>query len=439
MNTITPTDTYRLFNDFAKILFGGQTTMQAVDTKTFATVGEAVLRQGAENILDALTVQLTRAIFAIRPYQGAFHSIETTSQEYGLLTRKISYFYDGFEESQDWNTDLNPKQLVDGQSIDHYVIKKRYPLEMYFGGVKTLQKHFTRFRKQLKIAFRNADEYERFYQGLAVEINNEIGMKRELENRLTVLNYIGGLYNIGTAHMKRNLTALFNARYNTTYTSEQLRTEHLKEFLAFLVVQLKTDTRMMERMNTMFHITPTKTDDKGNPLTLLRHTPRSMQRLLLYAPLFYEAEANVFPAIFNTEYLRTENYEGVDYWQNPELPSAVSVIPNQFSITTGQSEDGTQVDIPYVVGVLYDRPALVTSYMYDDVNTTPINAAADYYNTYYHWAKDYQNDFTENGILYYMADPSAEVNRAAMCGMPVEKIEPGKKALKTFIKEPDKA
>lgn len=37
-NTITPVDVYRLFNDFAKILFGGQTTMQAVDTKTFATV-----------------------------------------------------------------------------------------------------------------------------------------------------------------------------------------------------------------------------------------------------------------------------------------------------------------------------------------------------------------------------------------------------------------
>lgn len=434
-NTITPVDTYRLFNDFAKILFGGQTTMQAVDTTTFATVGEAALRQGTENILNAMTAQLTRTIFAIRPYQGAFHSIEATSQEYGLLARKISYFYDGFEASQDWNTDLNPKQLEDGQSIDHYVIRKRYPLEMYFGGIKTLQKHFTRFRKQLRIAFRNADEYERFYQGLAVEINNEIGMKRELENRLTVLNYIGGLYNIGTSHMKRNLTALFNARYHTTYTSEQLRTEHLKEFLAFLVVQLKTDTRMMERMNTMFHITPEKTDDKGNPLTLLRHTPRSMQRLLLYAPLFYEAEANVFPTIFNTEYLRTENYEGVDYWQNPELPSAVSVIPNQFSIATGQSEDGAQVDIPYVVGVLYDRPALVTSYMYDDVNTTPVNAAADYYNTYYHWAKDYQNDFTENGILYYMADPAVEANRALMCGMPVTKIEPGKKAAKPVIKE----
>lgn len=434
-NTITPVDVYRLFNDFAKILFGGQTTMHAVDTKTFATVGEAALRQGEENILDALTVQLTRTIFAIRPYQGAFHSIESTSQEYGLLTRKISYFYDGFEASQDWNTDLNPNQLVDGQSMDHYVIKKRYPLEMYFGGIKTLQKHFTRFRKQLKIAFRNADEYERFYQGLAVEINNEIGMKREMENRLTVLNYIGGLYNIGTAYMKRNLTALFNARYNTTYTSEQLRTEHLKEFLAFLVVQLKTDTRMMERMNTMFHITPNKTDDRGNPLTLLRHTPRSIQRLLLYAPLFYEAEAKVFPTIFNTEYLRTENYEGVDYWQNPELPSAVSVIPNQFSIATGKSEDGAQVDIPYVVGILYDRPALVTSYMYDDVNTTPVNAAADYYNTYYHWAKDYQNDFTENGILYYMADPEAETNMAAMYGMPVQKIEPGKKASKPVIKD----
>lgn len=37
--------------------------------------------------------------------------------------------------------------------------------------------------------------------------------------------------------------------------------------------------------------------------------------------------------------------------------------------------------------------------------TTPVNAAGNYYNTFYHWAKDYQDDLTENTVIFYMADP----------------------------------
>lgn len=57
--------------------------------------------------------------------------------------------------------------------------------------------------------------------------------------------------------------------------------------------------------------------------------------------------------------------------------------------------------------MLFDRWAITTCYHQEDVVTTPVNAAGDYYNTFYHWCKDYRNDFTENMVLFYMEDVAA--------------------------------
>lgn len=403
-NSITPVDVHVVVNNAAQAMFGADTTLQAADTSSFVTVGEAMLRAGYENTLNALHIAMARTIIAVRPYRGKFNLIDAQWDAFGEIIRKISYFYNGFKQSQDWNTQLAPEQLKDGNSIDHYKIMKRYPLEVNFAGNKVLEKGYTTFRKQLRVAFQNEEEFARFYAGRAVQIANELETMREIENRMHVLNHIGAVYNTGSASMKINLTAGFNAKYGTNYTSEQLRREHLRDFLGYFVSTLKYHILLMEENNILYHLTPVKTDDAGNPLQLLRHTPRSMQRLLLYSPLILDAEAMVFPEIFNDNYLKLNDYEPVAYWQNPNKPSAVSVTPNQLNVTTGQSETGEAVEIPYVVGVLFDRDAMATCYRAQDTLTTPINAAGDYYNTFLHWAKDYQQDFTENSILFYMAD-----------------------------------
>lgn len=408
-NTLIPTDVYQIVNQTAKAMFGADTNIQAVDTSTFVAVGEAMLRQGYENTLNALNMMIGNTIIAVRPYSGKFKIISETEQEYGAITRKISFFYDGAEASQDWNTNINDKQLSDGSSVDHYKIRKQYPLEINFAGIKALQKHYTRFKTQLKVAFRSEDEFAKFYVGLAQEVANELEILMEAENRALVLNHIGALYDTGNTRMKVNLTEAFNTARNTTYTTAQLLNEHLKEFLAFFVETVKNTSDLMEEANVLFHLTPRKTNDAGEELMLLRHTPKEYQKLILYAPLIRSAEANVLPEIFHDGYLRLKNYEKVTYWQNPNSPASVSVKANEFDVSTGQSKDAAKAaNIPYVVGMLFDRDALAVNYFLDDVDTTPDNAAGRYYNTFYHWAKQYNADFTENAVLFYMQDPGSD-------------------------------
>ena len=122
-------------------------------------------------------------------------------------------------------------------------------------------------------------------------------------------------------------------------------------------------------------------------------------------PIIRQAEATVFPTLFDSSYLRLSDFEGVEYWQNPTsgLADSISVTPNQLDISTGQSQTGSAVALDHVLAFLFDRDALATSVHVEDVLTSPLNNAGSYYNVTYHYGKDYQVDQTENMILYYLA------------------------------------
>lgn len=402
-NTLTPTDVYGIVNAMSAEMFGQNNTLTAFNTSTFATVGEAMLRTGYENTVGALSAVIGRTIIAARPYRGKFRIIMRVPQEFGLITRKISFYATKLEDSMDFNTNINGTPIVDGGSIDPWTITKTYPLEINFAGLKVTQKNYTIFRYQLKQAFQSEAQFGSFVSGLLVRIANDLEVMMDAENRLQVLNAIGATYNVGAARQKVNLTAAFNAFYGTSYTAAQLLSTYFDELMKFFVMRLKGDMSLMEEENELFHIFPAKNDDAGNALSLTRHTAPEDRRLLLYMPRIRQAEATVFPSLFDSSYLKLDQYEGVEYWQNPNVPEAVSITPNQLNTTTGQSENGSAVALDHVLGVLFDRDALVTSVHVEDVLTSPVNNRGSYYNVTYHWGKDHMLDQTENMIIYYLA------------------------------------
>lgn len=408
-NTTLPVDIHAVVNSLIAQAGGG--ALAATDTSSMITVAQAAQIYGQETLLNALSLQVGRTLIAIRPYEADDLGVEVDNMAYGQISRKISYYANDFEAEQSWNTAASGAgyTLKDGESVDHYKIKKQYPLEMQFGGNKVLQKHITRWLYQLDVAFRSNEDLARFIAGLSIENQNEIAKMKEARNRAILLNFIGGLYNIGTARSKVNLTKEYNTKHGTNYTSEQLRTTYLKEFLAFLVSHIQYDSDLMAKDTELFHLTPAKTDDLGNTLHLYRHTPKDEQRLCLLAPLLYDAEANVLSQVFHDGYLKLDNYRRIVYWQSAESGKEgnINVTPNQLNVADGTTITGAAVTTPYIVGIMYDRAALMSTYHLDRTITTPDNAGGAYVNTYYHWANDYTNDFTENAILYYMEDEVA--------------------------------
>ena len=118
-----------------------------------------------------------------------------------------------------------------------------------------------------------------------------------------------------------------------------------------------------------------------------------------------DAEAMVLPAIFNDQYLKLDNFEKVDYWQNINEPFKISItpaIPDTSDPT--QQITGTAVALDTVLGCLFDRDAMMVDFHLEDVASSPLEARKHYRTVWNTINKNPIWDPTENFVLFYMAD-----------------------------------
>ena len=415
--SFTPTDAYAIMNLLVKQATG-QSDVVVTDTSSFISAGETVLSTGRENVLDSLGIVMGRLMVAARPYKAKLNIINSiNSGMYTNRLRKISYYARENVESGAFNTDLftnlqtgydNGQNITDGQAKSTASMwKQNLPItvEINYAGSDVWQTSTTVTTDQLKVAFRNEEEFMNFISGAMIEKQNDIESSKEAFNRMVLLNKIASIYDMKDKmpHSAINLTAEYNKKFGTSYTSEELRTTHLQDFLAFFVSTFKLTSDYMTDRTEFFHYTPPK-QVNGVDYHLLRHTPKDKQRVILYSPLFTEAEAHVFPEIFNEQYLKLKTqYEGVNYWQSVDTRAAIDVKPAVMT-ETGQQAAGAEVKLPYVVGIIYDVDGMMTDFQLDDAISTPVEARKRYYNIWYSYARNGINDNTENSVIFYMED-----------------------------------
>lgn len=395
-NLLTPVDVYALMNAVVSQATG-RTDLAVVDTTTFASVGEIVLRTGTENTLNAISTVIGKTIFSVRPYKGKLESLRVAQQRWGGQVRKIINLYDEAEKSDDWNTDVSQNALADGGSVDMYKIRKPKALQLNFYGTKVLQKHITRFRDQLSLAFHNEDEFIRFIDSVMVEFSNEIELLNEAESRATLLNFMAGISSMGLTEV--DLVAEYNNEYGTQFTRAQLLSTYIESFMKFVAAEIKIYSSRLTDMSTSYHA------NLNGYNKIMRHTPKERQKMVMYEPIFIKTQAEVYSGLFNPEYLNIGSFEGVNYWQSQSTPTAINVKPNILDLTTGASKNAeTAVDLNYVLGILFDEEACGVMPQFDYSSTTPFNSAGGYYNMYMHWRFNSYCDYTENAVLFVLGE-----------------------------------
>ena len=417
---LTPQDCHALMNSLVEEATGQQGSIVATDPSSFVSAGELVLATGMENTLNALSLVLGRTFMAVRPYQaklGLINAINTGV--YTSRLRKISFYAREAEASGDWNTQLYPDNLMMGAdngqggntpptaTASMWVQNQPVPLEMNFAGQSVWEECTTVYEDQVKKAFRSEAEFAEFVAGIMTEKGNDIESQKEAFNRMTLLNFMAGVIDINQTGSVRHMLTEFNARFNaggTPWTYADVMSTYLKEFLAFFVAEFKKASDRMTYRTKDFHWSPAKSIGGVN-YSLLRHTPKSRQRAVLYQPLFTESEALVMPEIFNPQYLSIENYEGVQFWQNFEAPDSISItpaIPDVAGTNNGEQTAGTAVAEDHVIGMLFDEDALMVDYQLEASNTTPLEARKRYRNIWWTFSKNSINDFTENAVIFLL-------------------------------------
>ena len=423
---LTPKDAHVLMGELCRMVTAQQ-NINVVDTSSFVSAGEMIMQSSIENVYNNFNILMGRLYWAVRRYNAVLNKMDSIST--GEFTHRFAKtsFYSLDPVASGWfNTDLYTN-LADGftngqnkddndvaQSTKSMWEQTQRPFKTFnFGGSDVYDFPVTMYERQFAQALRSETEFIAFVEAYLVEHANDLETQREAWDRMVMLNKIGQTYAMSSVMpgSVKNLTALYNAKFGTNYTSQQLRTVYLKSFLEFMVAEINADRQYLTERSANFHYSAPITY-RGKVHKILRHTPISEQYVYLYSRLFKDAEAMVLPEIFHDEDLRLSNYQEVTYWQSnvdDTSRSQVKVKPaiidtNSESSTFGTQIAGAQIELDYVVGFITDRDGMLTDFQIERAETTPLEARKGYRNTWLHIAKNAICDPTENCILYIMTD-----------------------------------
>lgn len=381
--------------------FGAVTTLneiikQATGVNALTTLSDthflsvATVALGIDNdaLLNAISQVISRTIFSIRPYNRKFAGLFVDNMKWGNHVRKINI------GDKDWETNVS-YDLADGQSIDADIVSKPDILQTNFYGQCVYSKHYTIFRDQLNIALQNEEEFERFYTMLVQNTMDMIEQCHENTARATICNLIGGKVKGDTTNVIHLVTE-YNAVTGLALDSNTVKKpENFVPFYKWAFSRIKTISGLMTERSLQYHINIT-----GH--NIMRHTPVQNQRLYLYTPEMNNVESSVFSSVFNEQYLKMMDYEGVNFWQSIKTPMEINVKARYVDISGALASDEKGTETSNIFGILMDEEAAGITTYGARTATTPYNARGEYTNVWWHFNDRYWNDFTENAVVFLL-------------------------------------
>lgn len=368
---------------------GQKPTISVVDSGTFTTVAQAVLKTGYDTVINSISQVLSRTIFSIRPYTAKFNGIFVDSERWGNITRKIN-FVDGDLEDDD------REPLADGASVDPWVINKPKVLQTNFYGFTKYQRHITIFKDQLDVAFSSPAEFARFISGVMNNMMNQLEQIKEAEARNCLINFIAGKA-AGDAGNVINVLQAYKDETGTELTPDTMYADaNYIPFMKWLYAYINGLTQLIAERTQDFHINVTGKE-------VMRHTPADKLKAYMSARAMNAIDSIGLPSIFGADRLKMIDFEPVVYWQNIKDREKIVATPTVL-IADGTLEKKAQTTVENIIGVLFDEEALGITRKSEWMQSTGMNPRGGYENIFYHFSVAMWNDFTENGIVLIAAE-----------------------------------
>lgn len=387
VNAMQVTDTYTLMNSIHQQATG-RASVAPTTTDEFVSQATTTLGIGTDIAYSVLMDHIMRPIFAVRDYTEKFKGLYRTNEQFGAIRRKISFADKPLQGAAPmWD----PAQLVDGGSIDPWIINKADVLEMRWYGSAVYDDSLTIFEDQIKTAFSGPEELGAFVTSQMTHQNNKYKQFRENLARATVANFIGAKNDVDSASVIHLLTE-YNTLTGQNLTAQDIYQEaNIAGFFRWVRSRINTLARLMRERSELFQV------QVQNKL-VARHTENQDLMIYLRADALDIIDTMVNTVTYHDEPLAYANVEGVTYWQAIDTPDEINVTPSVIN-SSGVYAQGNAQNIDDIFGVMFDRDAMaINQYMYR-VDNTPMNARGRYYNTFLHARLQYTNDLTEKGIV----------------------------------------
>ena len=368
---MTTEQIYGLVNTVNSEAFG-HSAITVVDTSSLIALGNTVLSSSTntEAFLSTLAQRIGRTILRFREYRNKLGDMVLNDFEYGAILQKIKVHMPEAELDESYD-------LIDGNTVDPYVIAKPSVDQKLFVTRTPYQFHITIQRVHLKEAFLSPEAMGSFIGVVFGEVRNAIEVSLENLGRITLATAIAEY----SSSREIALVTDFNTEYNPTPALTAAEALHNEEFLRYAIMRMMTTVDGIQDMSELY-----------NDGSMQTFTPREDVRIKVLSEFQRRIESNVLYAAFNERFVDIpEGYTKLNFWQAAQSP---------FDVEITRPSDSTATTVNNVVAILHDRDAMGVYKIEEEVATSDLNAAGLYYNQYWHEKQLRFLDLSENGVIF---------------------------------------
>lgn len=366
----------------------GQTGLTATSLADYISIGQKALNVGYDPLAIGISQMVSRTIFSYRPYESKLSVLRRDDDEYGAIVRKISSIFQAYGDDPTY-------ELVDGTDYSPYTVRKPALWQANFYGYDVWMDMISITRQQLKNAVQNPAEMARLMDLVLGTKANEMELGRETFERATLANLIGALQAMNNSDQHRHLLTEYNTETGLSLTATTVKQPtYYSDFIKWAYAKIAQVSDLFTEYNRVFHLNPTSGD-------ILRHTPKADQRIFVYNENLHDIGARVLADTFNSSMVSEQvpYTASLNFFQSISTPNAVSVTPAYIDGSGAQVTASNQ-SVTDIFAVVCDRDALGTNYHDQSVDATPYNPMGKFYNYFYHEARRYWVDVTENAVLF---------------------------------------
>ena len=366
---------YSIVND-AALQTLGENAIQATDSASLVAMGNAILSSTNNTTLfvDNLFQRIGYTMVSYRAYKSQLGLLAVTDMTMGAIMQKLKVKMP--QAVEDVTT-----QLIDGQSIDQYIVSKPKASQKIFVKRTPYTFFITMQKKWLREAFNSIEVMGSFIAAIYGEAENALELSQENLARLCLANFMATIST--TPSRVINLVTEYNTKTGKSVpTGEDAMLD--EGLLRYSLARMNNISKKMKTMSTLY-----------NDGTETRHSPDDTQRFVSLVDFQTALETQVQWAAFHDKYVKKQNGIEVPYWQAAKNPLNIDLI-----IEGDDPEQEESTTLTNIVATIHDRDALGTYRKEVEVATTPLNARGLYTNQFWHMNDLYFNDVSENGIVF---------------------------------------
>lgn len=382
VNNMTKEQAYQLIAALHEMTTG-QAVATPTDLSSFISVAQSTLQAGYDPVLNSISQVLQKTLIAVRPYSRKFKGLEVTAEQWGGIIRKLNFLEEDPVESKVYD-------LTDGTSIDQWEINKPKVFQTHYVGSDIWTKFFTITVDQLNSAFSNESAFGEFMSGVFTHFANLKEQYLEDMSRTCICNLIAA--KIDAAGDVFHALTEYNTETGLSLSATDVRqAEYYGPFIKWLYAKLENFSDKFTERSVLFQEAITNK-------TIVRHTPKELQRLYMISEFLNSIRAEVLADTYNEGLLTLGDVEAVNFWQSITEPTTIKVTPVGID-SNGEIATGNAVSETAVIGLLCDRDAMGYNVYDESTYSTGVNARGKYYNIFHHFDYQYQNDLTEKALV----------------------------------------